>query len=85
LTPLKYWKSKKSGANYPVAWEISVPSQQLTLKSLPLLDNQELITDKSTRVTYWEGASEFKGEKKGKRISGKGYIELTGYAKGLEE
>ncbi len=85
LKPLKYWKSIKSGANYPVAWEISVPSQQLTLKSFPLLDDQELITNKSTRVTYWEGTSEFKGEKKGKSISGQGYIELTGYEKKLEE
>ncbi len=85
LTPLRHWKSEKSGANYPVGWEISVPSQQLTLKSVPLLDNQELITDKSTRVTYWEGASDFKGEKNGVKISGKGYIELTGYEEGLED
>lgn len=81
LTPLRYWKSEKSGAEYPVAWEISVPSAQLLLKSKPVLDAQELVTDKSTRATYWEGASDFTGEKKGQAISGKGYIELTGYGK----
>lgn len=85
LRPLEYWQSKKSGATYPVAWEISVPSEQLVLKSEPLLRAQELITDKSTRVTYWEGLSEFKGEKKGAAISGKGYIELTGYGQVLGE
>lgn len=85
LKPTRYWKSKKSGATYPVAWEISVPSEQLILKSLPVLDHQELITDKSTRVSYWEGASKFKGKKNGVAVSGKGYIELTGYDRDLED
>lgn len=83
LTPQGFWKSQKSGANYPLEWTLSVPSEQLVLKSKPALKDQELVTEKSTRVTYWEGASDFTGEKGGKRISGKGYIELTGYAGGL--
>lgn len=85
LKPLTFWKSEKSGANYPVAWQISVPSEKLLLKSIPRLFAQELITNKSTRVNYWEGASIFKGKKEGRDISGKGYIELTGYGKHLKE
>jgi predicted secreted hydrolase len=80
LTPLRNWKSKKSGGDYPVAWQIEIPSERLTLESEPLLDDQELITSKSTRVAYWEGASRFRGTKDGKSIEGKGYIEMTGYA-----
>ncbi len=80
LTPVQNWKSQESGAVYPVEWRIEIPSEQLVLTSKPLLPEQELITAKSTRVTYWEGASRFEGTKAGKEISGKGYIELTGYA-----
>lgn len=80
LTPLRNWKSKKSGGEYPVAWRIEIPSKRLTLESEPLLEDQELITSKSTRVAYWEGASRFQGTKEGKSIEGKGYIEMTGYA-----
>jgi len=80
LTPLRYWKSKKSGGNYPVAWRIEIPSERMTFESEPLLEDQELITSKSTRVAYWEGASRFRGNKDGKSIEGRGYIEMTGYA-----
>lgn len=80
LTPLRRWKSNKSGGEYPIAWRIEIPSERLTLESEPLLEDQELITSKSTRVAYWEGASRFQGMKQGRSIEGKGYIEMTGYA-----
>ncbi len=80
LTPTSYWKSKLSDATYPLHWEISVPSESLTLTAKPVLNQQELITTRSTRMTYWEGATDFHGQKKGKKLKGKGYIELTGYA-----
>ena len=80
LTPLRYWKSEKSGGIYPGGWRIEVPSERLALGSEPLLENQELITSNSTRVSYWEGASRFRGMKDGKSIEGKGYVEMTGYA-----
>ena len=31
-------------------------------------------------VPYWEGAVRLTGERDGRRISGTGYLELTGYA-----
>ncbi len=85
LTPLSTWKSQQSGAAYPLEWTISVPSEGLVLQSKPALDDQELMTKKSTRVTYWEGASRFSGEKRGKEVTGSGYIELTGYASKLKD
>ncbi len=85
LTPQSFWKSPKSGANYPLEWTISVPSEQLILSAKPALEDQELVTNKSTRVVYWEGASLFTGEKAGQPITGKGYIELTGYAAALRD
>lgn len=80
LTPIEYWKSPANPANYPVGWRIEIPSERLLLESKPAVAQQELITSQSTRIAYWEGASDFQGTKNGKPVSGKGYVELTGYA-----
>lgn len=85
LTPLRNWTSKKSGGNYPVAWRIEIPSERLILESEPMLEDQELITSRSTRVAYWEGAGRFRGTKEGNSIQGKGYIEMTGYAEPFDK
>jgi predicted secreted hydrolase len=44
------------------------------------MHEQELRTNRSTQVTYWEGAIESVGIADGKPITGLGYMELTGYA-----
>ena len=69
------WRSSHSGATYPAAWTVKVPSLDLTLDIKPYLADQEL--DVSFR--YWEGAVHFSGEHDGRAVSGNGYIELTGY------
>ena len=77
---LKHWKSPKSGANYPMQWRVSIPSEQIELEITPPFPEQELITNRSTRVTYWEGAVAIDGTFKTKPIMGQGYVEMTGYA-----
>jgi predicted secreted hydrolase len=77
---LQRWKSPKSGANYPIKWKISVPGEGLELEVTPSFADQELITNRSTRVTYWEGAVEIKGTLNQSPIAGRGYVEMTGYA-----
>ena len=77
---LERWKSGKSGANYPMKWRISIPAEEIELEILPAFREQELITNKSTRVTYWEGAVEVNGNYKKKPVQGQGYVEMTGYA-----
>ena len=77
---LGHWKSPKSGANYPMQWQVSVPAEQIELEINPAFENQELITNRSTRVTYWEGAVDVRGTVRGKTVSGAGYVEMTGYA-----
>lgn len=81
LQTLGYWKSRRSGATYPASWEIKIPQYDLRLELAPVLADQELMTPKSTRVTYWEGAVSVKGVFKGHSVGGKGYAELTGYDK----
>ena len=77
---LDRWRSRASGAEYPSRWRISVPSQSLTLEVTPLLADQELITRRSTQVTYWEGAVQIRGTLGTAAVTGQGYAELTGYA-----
>ncbi len=76
IVPTGTWKSSHSGAEYPSGWKISVPRLGLTLNVHPLVKDQEL----NLSYSYWEGAVEVKGEINGQRVSGYGYVELTGYA-----
>lgn len=71
ITVLDEWQSP-AGGRYPARWRITVPVIGRELEVIPRLANQELNT---TTVRYWEGAVTVEGE-----VSGKGYVELTGYA-----
>jgi predicted secreted hydrolase len=76
---LDRWKSPKSGATYPMRWKVSIPSEKIELEITPAFYDQELITNRSTRVTYWEGAVSVKGTFKQSPVTGRGYVEMTGY------
>jgi predicted secreted hydrolase len=83
ITVLDRWKSQRSGATYPSNWRISIPSQQVELVIRPLVANQELITEGSTGITYWEGAVNGNGRSAGKQVNCEGYVEMTGYARSM--
>ncbi len=70
------WASPLDGAVYPSGWRVRVPSAALDLRVTPVLADQEL--DVSFR--YWEGAVDVEGTADGRPVSGRGYVELTGYA-----
>lgn len=80
IEALDHWTSGQSGARYPSRWHIEVPTAGLMLDLIPRLSNQELMTRRSTQVTYWEGAVEVTGKLREASIAGLGYVELTGYA-----
>jgi predicted secreted hydrolase len=80
LEPTSFWTSPVSKARYPQRWRLTVPSKNLSLEVIPRMAEQELRTDRSTQVTYWEGAIESAGTSVGKPVTGFGYMELTGYA-----
>ena len=46
----------------------------------PVRCRKELDTDTSTGVTYWEGAVTVRGQVGEGAVSGRGYLEMTGYA-----
>ncbi len=76
FTPLRRWHSGRSGADYPV--EMTVRAGKRLLHLVPLMDDQELDSRRSTGTAYWEGAVRALGEDH--REIGRGYLELTGYA-----
>ena len=80
LVPGRVWTSPSSDASYPVAWQLRVPSRQADLRVEALLDAQELDTANSTGVTYWEGAVTVSGRIGDREITGRGYLEMTGYS-----
>ena len=69
-----------SGAEYPIEWTIEVPGQDLEIDLFPTVLNQELDTRQTTGVVYWEGSQNVQAMRAGEIVTGKSYIELTGYA-----
>ena len=71
----RWWTSPRSQARYPVACEVRMGGEALSLE--PLMDDQEIDARASTGGFYWEGAVTVLAA--GRRV-GRGYLELTGYA-----
>jgi predicted secreted hydrolase len=74
------WTSPASGATYPAGWRIEIPELELVLQGEPLLADQEL----NVSATYWEGAVALHGNRQGRPVSARGYIEMTGYYETME-
>jgi predicted secreted hydrolase len=75
---LENWSSPATGVRYPARFRLGVPSEGLSLETIPVLDAQEL----ETSVRYWEGAVRVLGTDHGAPVGGRGYVELTGYGGG---
>ena len=73
------WTSGLSRASYPVEWMVKTPADFYTVRAV--IDEQELDSRNSTGAIYWEGLSDL-FDSNGKRV-GRGYLEMTGYAKPL--
>ncbi len=76
ITVLSHYRSKKTGARYPSQWVIKIPTEKIQLRLSPLIEDQELVTTRSTFNYYWEGACTVEGTARGKA-----YIEMTGYTR----
>jgi predicted secreted hydrolase len=74
------WTSALTKAEYPLDWRIRVPSLGIDIRTRGLLDQQELVSKNATTTAYWEGAIEVTGTREGKPLTGRGYLEMTGYA-----
>lgn len=74
LEPVATWESP-SGGEYPTRWRVRVPSAGLDVEVAAAFEAQEL----DATIRYWEGAVDVRGS-----AGGVGFLEMTGYADGLE-
>ena len=80
VTPGATWSSPRTRARYPIEWRITVPSLHLDLRLTTPLRDQELAGRSRASPAYWEGAVRLSGTEAERKISGAGYLEMTGYA-----
>jgi predicted secreted hydrolase len=86
LEVLDVWESPRGGARYPSSWRLRIAGgeneaprpDELDLEVRPVLRDQEW----TRSVRYWEGAVAVQGTSGGSAVSGRGYVELTGYDSG---
>ena len=74
------WTSSETGTVWPSGWTIAVPAAGLDLTVTPTMPEQELDTRYTTGIIYWEGQSLVEGTRDGQPVTGRAYVELTGYA-----
>jgi predicted secreted hydrolase len=74
FSPLRRWRSPRTGIEYPVAWRLNISER--TFELIPLLDDQELDSRRSVGTVYWEGAIHVS---ENGQPAGEGYLELAGY------
>jgi predicted secreted hydrolase len=77
LEPSSPWKSKVTGASYPLRWRIRIPKLDFEATVDARQPDQEL---KLSPVAYWEGAVRASGKRAGRDVRGSGYLEMTGYS-----
>ena len=75
LEPRRWWRSPRTGIDYPVDWRVRIPSAGLELELRARVDAQEWTEE----LRYWEGQVEVRGRDGGTAITGLGYLEMTGY------
>ncbi len=83
LSVASRWKSARSGGTYPSRWRLEVPKAGIDLSLAVLVQDQELATEGSTGVTYYEGVVGGQGTSSGREVAVEGYVEMTGYAGSL--
>ncbi|MYN15993.1 carotenoid 1,2-hydratase [Rugamonas sp. FT107W] len=79
FTPQRRWRSPRTNAEYPVSTQLTTGST--VWQVIPLQDDQELDSRRSTGAVYWEGAVTL--ERDGKP-AGRAYLEMTGYVRPIK-
>jgi predicted secreted hydrolase len=79
VVPTAWWTSPHTGATYPVAWIVRIPSDELELTVTALADDQELDARPTTFNIYWEGLCTIEGTRAGQPVAGHAYVEMPNY------
>ena len=81
LTPSgPIYRSPSTAASYPVGWKVELARERVSLTVSTPLPAQELDFSDVTGVAYWEGLVDVSGSAGGAAVTGRGYLEMTGYA-----
>ncbi len=75
MEPVGSWTSSRSMTTYPALFRMRVAAVGLDLEIIPLVKDQEL----DLTFRYWEGAARVQGSASGEPLTGRGYLEMTGY------
>jgi predicted secreted hydrolase len=75
LTPDERTWRGPDGVDYPLSWDIAIPSANLTLRAEPLIEDQRL---RLLDQPIWSGAVVVGGTYDGVEVTGSGWVELTG-------
>jgi len=79
LQPTRFWTTADKRATYPIGWRLKIEKLGLDAEISTPVENQEL----NVGVRYWEGCVRVKGTRDQQGVTGKGYLELTGYGGGM--
>lgn len=79
ITVLDTWNSSRTGIRYPALWSITIPLLNKNFIIKPTVANQELVTTKTTGMTYWEGRALVREGNLESQAIGNAYVELVGY------
>jgi predicted secreted hydrolase len=79
FTPQRRWRSPRTNAEYPVATQLSTGGT--VWRIVPLQDDQELDSRRSTGAVYWEGAVTLSRDG---QTAGRAYLEMTGYVRPIK-
>jgi len=71
----EFWRSPKTKARYELSWKIEIPEKKIVLNVEPLIKKQEMVFG---TLNYWEGPTAVFGKMNGKKVSGRGFLELVG-------
>ncbi|MFT3712714.1 MAG: polyprenyl synthetase family protein [Archangium sp.] len=78
LEPRGTWRSVRTFEKYPLGFSLKIPGAQLALEVDAVFADQELVTVIS-KPAFWEGGCTVKGTHHGKLVSGRGFVERSGF------
>ncbi|HEX8749363.1 MAG TPA: lipocalin family protein, partial [Pyrinomonadaceae bacterium] len=79
------WRSPHTQAVYPSGWRLRVPRFGVDVTVTPVMKDQELDTQGTTMIVYWEGACRVDGRHGNEPAEGRAYVELVGYDRSHEQ
>ncbi len=84
MTPRAYWTSPETGARYPVRWRFTGRGSDIDLIVDRRFDRQEMVLEGGLTAPYWEGVVRATGTRDGSSVTGRGFLEMTGYVESLD-